>query len=164
LQEGCRMRTFWSCPSPFISAARSTAASAATILFAKSSGEAEALLLFPIVPPVAMRWSGWPAVAIASWSWAHAMIRFRSLHVSSFDGLQFHNPRQSDRERLTRKLARSRPRCRRPSSDRSACRSRDPARCRHICSPWRKTLAGTPGKAWQFARASCRARCRQRLW
>ena len=33
-------------------------------------------------------WSVWPVVAIESWSWERATIRFRSSHVSSFDGLR----------------------------------------------------------------------------
>jgi hypothetical protein len=66
-------------------------------------------LLFLTVPPAATCWSGWPVVAIASWSWARATIRFRSSHVSSFGGLQ----RQKTKVRLPlviRPLPRFRPR------------------------------------------------------
>src|SRR5262249_19937121 len=83
------MRMCWSCPSPFISAARSTAASAATISFAQSSGAAEKPLLFQTAAAVATCWSGWPVVVIASWSWARATIPFRSSHLNFFNGLQW---------------------------------------------------------------------------
>ena len=56
-------------PEPVYFAARSTAASAAAILFAKSSGAAERPLLFRTASPAATCWSGWRAVVIASWSW-----------------------------------------------------------------------------------------------
>jgi hypothetical protein len=57
-------------------------------LFAKSNGVVEGPLLFQTAAPVATPWSGWPIVAIASWSWARAMIRFRSSHMNFFDGLR----------------------------------------------------------------------------
>src|SRR6516225_4000074 len=81
------MRMFWSCPSLFISAAQSTVASGATILFAKSSGAVERPSLFQTAASVATSWSSWPVVVIVSWLWARATIRFRSSHMSSFDGL-----------------------------------------------------------------------------
>src|SRR5882724_5092981 len=45
-------------------------------------------LLSPTGAAVATPWSGWPVVAIASWSWARATIRFRNSHMSSFNGLR----------------------------------------------------------------------------
>src|SRR5215475_11182358 len=82
------MKTSWSCPSPYISAARSTAASEVAKLFATLNGVVERPLLFQTAAPAATPWSRWPVAAIASWSWGRATIRCRSLHVNSFDGLR----------------------------------------------------------------------------
>src|SRR3974390_677283 len=85
------MKMFSSCPNPFISGARSTAASGATILFAKSGGAAERPLLFQTVAPVATCWSSWLVRVIASWSWVRATIRFRSSHTNFFENLTVTN-------------------------------------------------------------------------
>src|SRR3974390_1094706 len=85
------MKMFSSCPNPFISGARSTAASEATILFAKSSGAAERLLLFQTVAPVATCWSSLFARVMAAWLWVRARIRFSSSHTNFFENLTVTN-------------------------------------------------------------------------
>src|SRR5262249_8713996 len=91
LPAGCGTRTSWSCPSRPISAARSTAALAARTSFATSSAEVERPLHSRIAPPAATRWSSWRVPAIASWSWARATTRFRSLPATCSAGLRRRN-------------------------------------------------------------------------
>ena len=84
--RGLREMTFWSCPSLFISAAPSIAASALAILSAKSNGAGVKPLLFQIALPAVTRWSASPVMAIASWSWGRATIRFPSSRASFSGG------------------------------------------------------------------------------
>src|SRR5215475_2740508 len=83
------MTMSWSCPSPSISAVPSTAALEAAKLFARSNGAVERPLLFQTAALVATPWSAWPVLAIASWSWVRATIRFRSSHMNLFGGLRW---------------------------------------------------------------------------
>ena len=75
-------------PSPSISAARSIAALAAGKSFAKSSGAVEKPSRCRIAMLAAIAWSSWPVLAIASWSWGPATIRFRYSRMNCCDGLR----------------------------------------------------------------------------